>query len=103
VQSLLMDFISHKEVNNMDGTRATSDGIIKEASSLKEKTQDSLANMKSMIDVSKEASCWTSLEELERQRGLIQNIEKEVNRVDNHLSWTESLLKRFGRLLRRRV
>jgi hypothetical protein len=81
-------------------TRA-SDGIIKDAFNLQDKTKESLANMKSMIVLSKEAG-WTSLEELERQRrGLIQNIEKEGNRVDNHLA--RALLKRFGRLLPRRM
>jgi hypothetical protein len=92
--------LANNEENDLDGATRAGDGIIKEASTLQDKTQDSLANMKSMIDLSKEAGL-TSLEELERQRGL--NIEKEVNRVDTHLARAESLLKRFGRLLRRRV
>jgi len=83
------------EDKEMDGVRA-GDGMLKEASALQDKTQDSLANTKNMIAASKEVGVAT-LEELERQRNVIQNIERETDRIDDNLARAEVLLKQFGK------
>ena len=72
------------------------DAMLKEAHGLQNKTQDSLANTKTMIAESKEVGAAT-LEELERQRQVITNIEQEVDRVDDGLARAELLLKQFGK------
>lgn len=79
----------------MDGVKA-GDAMLKEASALQDKTQDSLANTKNMIAESKEVGVAT-LEELERQRNVIENIDREVDRVDDNLARAEALLKQFGK------
>jgi novel plant SNARE len=81
--------------NGMDGVKA-GDNMLKEAHGLQDKTQDSLANTKTMIADSKEVGAAT-LEELERQRQVIQNIEKETDRIDDNLARAEALLKQFGK------
>lgn len=72
------------------------DRLLKEAGQLQDKTQDSLSNTKNMIASSKEVGMAT-LEELERQRGVLENIEKEADRVDDNLARAEALLKHFGK------
>jgi novel plant SNARE len=72
------------------------DKLLTEASNLQDKTQDSLSNTKNMIAQSKEVGIST-LEELERQRNVIQNIERETNRIDDNLARSEVLLKQFGK------
>ena len=81
--------------SEMDGVKA-GDHMLKEASALQDKTQDSLANTKNMIAESKEVGVST-LEELERQRDVIQNIERETDRIDDNLARAEALLKQFGK------
>lgn len=83
------------EGTEMDGVRA-GDQMLKEANALQDKTQDSLANTKNMIAASKDVGVAT-LEELERQRDVIQNIEGEVDRIDDNLARAEALLKQFGK------
>lgn len=83
------------EQGEMDGQRA-GDHMLKEAAALQDKTQDSLGNTKNMIAQSKEVGLST-LEELERQRGVIQNIERETDRMDDNLARAEALLKQFGK------
>jgi SNARE protein len=78
-----------------DGQKA-GDNMLKEASNLQDKTQDSLANTKNMIAASKEVGVST-LEELERQRGVLTNIESETDRIDDNLARAEALLKQFGK------
>ena len=78
-----------------DPTKAGSN-MLAEASALQDKTQDSLANTKNMIAASKEVGVAT-LEELQRQREVIQNIEKEADRMDDNLARAEALLKQFGK------
>ena len=73
----------------MSGEEA-GDRMLKEASALQDKAQDSLINTKQMIAQSKEVGMAT-LEELERQRGVIENINSEVNRVDDNLARAEKL------------
>ena len=79
----------------MDGEKA-GDNMLKEASHLQDKTQDSLANTRNMIAQSKEVGVST-LEELERQRGVIENISNEADRIDDNLARAEVLLKQFGK------
>ena len=38
-----------------------------------------------------------TLEELERQRNVLSNIEQEIDRVDDNLARAEALLKQFGK------
>ena len=83
------------EGNEMDGVKA-GDNMLKEASALQDKTSDSLANTKNMIAASKDVGVST-LEELERQRDVIQNIEGEIDRIDDNLARAEALLKQFGK------
>jgi SNARE protein len=78
-----------------DGVKAGSN-MLSEASALQDKTQDSLANTRNMIAASKEVGIAT-LEELERQREVIQNIEKEADRLDDNLARAEALIKQFGK------
>lgn len=79
----------------MDGQKA-GDQMLKEAGELQNKTQDSLENTKNMIAASKEVGVAT-LEELERQRNVIENIDREVDRVDDNLARAEALIKQFGK------
>jgi SNARE protein len=81
--------------NGMDGQKA-GDNMLKEASNLQDKTQDSLGNTMQMIASSKEVGAST-LEELERQRGVLTNIESETDRIDDNLARAEALLKQFGK------
>jgi DNA repair exonuclease SbcCD ATPase subunit len=78
-----------------DPTKA-GNNMLKEASALQDKTQDSLSNTKNMIAASKEVGVAT-LEELQRQREVIQNIEKETDRMDDNLARAEALMKQFGK------
>jgi novel plant SNARE len=79
----------------MDPTKA-GDNMLKETMGLQDKTQDSLANTRNMIAASKEVGVAT-LEELQRQREVLQNIEKETDRIDDNLARAEALLKQFGK------
>ena len=81
--------------NGMDGVEA-GDIMLKESHSLQDETQDSLTRIKHIIADSKVVGVGT-LEELDRQRKVTQNIDKATDRVDDHLSRSEKLLKRFGR------
>lgn len=79
----------------MDPTKA-GDNMLKEAQAIQEKTADSLGNTKNMIAQSKEVGIAT-LEELQRQREVIQNIERETDRLDDNLARAEALIKQFGK------
>jgi len=83
------------QFNEADAVRAGSN-MLTEASALQDKTQDSLMNTKNMIAASKDVGIST-LEELKRQREVIQNIEKETDRLDDNLARAEALLKQFGK------
>lgn len=78
-----------------DATKAGSN-MLAEASALQDKTQDSLTNTRNLIAQSKEVGVST-LEELQRQREVIQNIEKEADRMDDNLARAEALIKQFGK------
>merc|ERR1711935_871623 len=72
------------------------DNMLNDAKKLQDKTQDSLANTKNMIIQSKEVGVST-LEELQRQREVIENIDKEADRMDDNLNRSQALLKQFGK------
>lgn len=78
-----------------DPTRAGTN-MLNEAKALQDKTQDSLANTKNLIAQSKEVGVST-LEELQRQREVIENIDKEADRMDDNLARSQALLKQFGK------
>lgn len=80
------------DTDGMTGEEA-GDRMLKEASALQDKTQDSLGNTKQLIAQSKEVGMAT-LEELERQRGVIDNINSEVLRVDDNLARAEKLVRK---------
>lgn len=80
---------------DQDPTKAGSN-MLAEAAALQDKTQDSLSNTKNLIAQSKEVGVST-LEELQRQREVIQNIENEADRMDDNLARAEALLKQFGK------
>merc|ERR1712029_932718 len=63
---------------------------------LQDKTQDALGNTRNMIAASKEVGVAT-LEELQRQREVIQNIDKEADRMGDNLARAEALVKQFGK------
>lgn len=80
---------------DMDPTMAGGN-MLNEASALQDKTQDALGNTKSMIEASKQVGVAT-LEELQRQREVITNIDSEVDRMGDNLARAEALLKQFGK------
>lgn len=80
---------------DVDPTRAGTN-MLNEAAMLQDKTQDALSNTKNMIAASKEVGVAT-LEELQRQREVIENIDKEADRLGDNLARAEALLKQFGR------
>ncbi|KAG7364228.1 SNARE domain anchored protein [Nitzschia inconspicua] len=79
----------------VDPSRAGSN-MLNEAAALQDKTQDSLQNTRNMIAASKEVGVST-LEELQRQREVINNIDKEADRLDDNLARAEALMKQFGK------
>jgi SNARE protein len=83
------------EINEQDAVKA-GDNMLAEAAHLQDKTQDSLFNTKTMIAESKEVGVAT-LEELERQRSVLYNIDQEVDRMDDGLARAEALMKQFGK------
>lgn len=83
------------QINEEDAAKA-GDNMLKQTEELQNKTQDSLGNTKTMIAQSKEVGMAT-LEELERQRNVIDNIDKEIDRVDDNLARAEALIKQFGK------
>jgi len=78
-----------------DPTMAGSN-MLKEASTLQDKTQDSLANTKNMIATSKEVGVST-LEELQRQREVLGQIDAQADRMGDNLARAEALVKQFGK------
>ena len=79
------------DTDGMTGEQA-GDKMLSAASALQDKTQDSLSNTKNMIAQSKEVGMAT-LEELERQRGVIENIDREADRIDDNLARAEKLVR----------
>jgi len=78
-----------------DPTRAGTN-MLNDAKRIQDKTQDSLANTKNLIAQSKEVGVST-LEELQRQREVIENIDKEADKMGDNLARSQALLKQFGK------
>eukprot|EP00565_Helicotheca_tamesis_P002218 CAMPEP_0185733740 /NCGR_PEP_ID=MMETSP1171-20130828/20387_1 /TAXON_ID=374046 /ORGANISM="Helicotheca tamensis, Strain CCMP826" /LENGTH=253 /DNA_ID=CAMNT_0028403543 /DNA_START=87 /DNA_END=848 /DNA_ORIENTATION=- len=74
----------------------TGDALLNEAHGLQDKTQASLDNTKQMVAASKEVGMAT-IEELERQRQTIQNIDDEAMRIEDNLQRADKLIKTFGK------
>jgi len=72
------------------------DNMLKDASRLQDKTQESLENTKRLVAESKEVGM-TTLEELQRQRQQIQDIDKQAMRMENELERADKLIKAFGK------
>jgi len=75
---------------------ATGDYMLDEASRVQDKTKDSLGRTAKMVAESKEVGMGT-LEELERQRGTIEGIEGDVDRIEDSLVRADKLIKTFGK------
>mmetsp|Transcript_9159 Transcript_9159/g.19208 ORF Transcript_9159/g.19208 Transcript_9159/m.19208 type:complete len:251 (+) Transcript_9159:184-936(+) len=82
--------------NGENDPTVAGNNMLNEASALQDKTQDALSNTKNMIAQSKEVGVAT-LEELQRQREVIQNIDKEADRMGDNLARAEALVKQFGK------
>lgn len=75
---------------------ATGDYMLEETNRLQDRTKESLGRTKQMVAESKETGMAT-LEELERQRGQIENIDREAMRIEDSLARADKLIKTFGR------
>jgi len=82
-------------ITEEDGQKA-GDSMLNDAMRIQDKTGDSLGNTANMIKQSKEVGMAT-LEELARQRDVLGNIDKEIDRVDDNLARSEKLIKQFGK------
>jgi DNA repair exonuclease SbcCD ATPase subunit len=85
-----------EEFADEEGDVKAGDSLLNQASQIQDKTQDSLSNTKQMIAQSKEVGSAT-LEELERQREVLNNIDRETDRINDNLSRAEALVKQFGK------
>lgn len=83
-------------LNNEQDAIKGGDKMLADASNIQDKTQDALSNTKQLITEAKEVGIST-LEELQRQREVLHNIEKETDRLDDNLARAEQLLKAFGK------
>lgn len=79
-----------------DNPVAAGDALLNDASRLQDKTQESLLNTQKMIAESKEVGMGT-VEELQRQREQLNNIDKDVMRMENSLDRADKLIKTFGK------
>jgi SNARE protein len=72
------------------------DAMLQEASRVQDKTEQSLAHTRAVVDATKEVGNAT-LEELHRQRDQIKDITEEVMLIEDNLSRADKLIKTFGR------
>ena len=90
-------FIGAKDDANGDiDPEATGDHLLNEASTIQDKTQQSIENTRNMVAASKEVGTST-LEELERQRRQIEDIDNEAMRIEDNLTRADKLIKTFGK------
>lgn len=82
--------------NNEEDAVAAGSAMLADASRLQDKTGKALANTESMIGDAKNVANAT-VEELQRQRDQINNIEENVMKVDDHLNRADKLIKTFGK------
>lgn len=74
----------------------TNDDYLNAATKIQDKTDQSLAHTKAMIEATKQVGNAT-LEELHRQRAQINDITEEVLLIDDNLTRAEKLVRTFGR------
>lgn len=74
----------------------TGDALLTGAENIQDKTQVALNNTVNMIAESKQTGMLT-LEELERQRNAINNVENNVIKLEDHLARADRLIKTFGK------
>jgi len=94
-KELLASGGSDMEATEEDYEKA-GDSLLNEANQIQEKTQDSLTRTKQMVAETKDIGLAT-LEELERQREVLQNVDKETDRIIDNLSRAEALIKQFAK------
>lgn len=75
---------------------AAGDALLNEASRLQDKTAQSLGNTQQMINESKVVATST-VEELQRQREQIKQIDEDAIRVQDNLDRADKLIKTFGK------
>jgi len=80
--------------NNEIDPEVGGDSLLKDASRLQNKTQDSINRTKQMVTESKEVGLAT-VEELHRQREQIENIDKDADRMGDELNRADLLIKTF--------
>jgi len=78
-------------MNGDEGDRA-----LAQASLMQDETQSAISNMKRMVTVCKDIGT-SSLEELRRQRKVIEKIDREADKGADKLSRSKKLVKRFQR------
>ena len=70
--------------------------MLDQTENIQDKTQVALSNTVTMIAESKQTGMMT-LEELERQREQIVNVDNNVNRLNDNLNRADKLIKTFGK------
>jgi len=83
------------EIDEEDGQTA-GDQMLREADNLQDQTQSSLQNTRKMVDEAIEVGM-SSLEELKRQRGTMDEIGKKTTQIDSALDVAVKLIKNFGK------
>jgi len=93
-------FLGAKKDKNTDTDKMDSveagNAVLRDANRLQDKTQEALDRTKRMVEDSKEIGRST-LEELQRQRDKIANIDTEVQRMEDNLTRADKLIKTFAR------
>mmetsp|Transcript_8526 Transcript_8526/g.8088 ORF Transcript_8526/g.8088 Transcript_8526/m.8088 type:complete len:183 (-) Transcript_8526:255-803(-) len=72
------------------------DSLLKGASRIQDKTQESLDNTKRLVEESKETGMNT-LEQLHQQREQIERIDNDVDRIEDNLQRADRLIKTFSK------
>ncbi|GMH94446.1 hypothetical protein TrST_g2726 [Triparma strigata] len=72
------------------------DAMLKDASAVQDKTEQSLMHSKQMVEATKDVAVAT-LEELHRQRDQIKDVTEEVMQIEDNLARADKLIKTFGR------
>mmetsp|Transcript_2301 Transcript_2301/g.3475 ORF Transcript_2301/g.3475 Transcript_2301/m.3475 type:complete len:258 (-) Transcript_2301:91-864(-) len=75
---------------------ADGDALLNDAGRLQDKTQQSLGNTKTMVEESKLVGMQT-VDELQRQREQINQIDNDVMRMEDNLNRADKLIKTFGK------
>jgi chromosome segregation ATPase len=89
-------FLGQSSSMNQSATPDDGDAMLQEAQRLQDKTGASLANTKRMVEESKYTGMQT-VEELQRQREQIRDIDNDVNRLEDNLGRADKLVKTFAK------